>query len=351
MKEPGERTKHRRIDFASSPGFVEILEQLNVSLLASTYSAGKLAVVGRTNEGLAPAFYNFDRPMGVARKTDRLAVGTRHGVWLLRSDGVPAREIEPKGAYDSCYLTRASVFTSDIQIHELAWDADGRLWGVNTLFSCLCGFDEAHSFTPKWKPRFVTATVAEDRCHLNGLAMRDGRPAFVTAHGATDTAAGWREGKESGGVVVDIESGEVVCAGFCMPHSPRYHNGSLWLLNSGEGAVVKLDPRAGTADVVTVLPGYTRGLAFVGNFAFVGLSLIRETSVFGGMPIAERKKQLHCGVGIVDLTAGRCVATLQFLTGIGEVFDLQIVPGSRPFMSGPHPTEDDTTQIWVVPSG
>jgi len=101
---------------------------------------------------------------------------------------------------------------------------------------------------------------------------------------------------------------------------------------------------------VTELPGYARGLALHDRFAFVGLSKIRETSTFGGMPIADRRPELKCGVGVVDLTTGRLVAHLEFVTGVEEIFDVQVVPGARcPALSGPYPTLDSSKPIWTVP--
>ena len=152
----------------------------------------------------------------------------------------------------------------------------GELWAVNTRFSCLATFDGVHSFVPRWRPPFVSALSPDDRCHLNGLAVSGGRPLFVTAHGRTDDANGWREGKVGGGIVIDVPSGEVVLSGLSMPHSPRFVDGRLWLCDSGSGRVLVADPDTGAVETVAELPGFTRGLAFAGRVAFVGLSQVRE---------------------------------------------------------------------------
>ena len=120
----------------------------------------------------------------------------------------------------------------------------GELWVVNTLFSCLCTLDGVHNFVPQWKPRFITAIRAEDRCHLNGLAVVDGRPRYLSALGETDTREGWRPGKATGGCLIDIASGEAVVRGLCMPHSPRVHDGQLMFLESGRGRLVRADQSA-----------------------------------------------------------------------------------------------------------
>jgi uncharacterized protein (TIGR03032 family) len=180
--------------------------------------------------------------------------------------------------------------------------------------------------------------------------MADGAPKYVTALGETDTPQGWRADKVHGGCLIDVASGQTVARGFAMPHSPRVHSGRVWMLHSGAGQLVLIDPGNGKAQTVAQLPGYTRGLALYDQYAFVGLSKIRETSTFGGMPIAARRPELKCGVGVVDLTTGRLAAHLEFLTGVEEIFDVQVVPGARcPALSGPYASLDGAAPIWTVP--
>ncbi len=222
------------------------------------------------------------------------------------------------------------------------------LWIVNTLFSCLAGLDERYSFVPRWRPSFVSALAAQDRCHLNGLAMRDGAPAFVTVFARTDVPGGWREAPVDSGAVLDVASGEAVTTGLTMPHSPRWHDGELFVLNSGFGRLERVDLATGRREVVALFPGYARGLALHGGLAFVGLSRIRETAVFGGAPIAAYHDQLTCGVGVVDLRTGATVATLQFADVVDEVFDVQAVPGARCPTLGSAAESGD--EVWLLPA-
>jgi len=285
----------------------------------------------------------------MAVKPDAVAVAARAQVWFLQSSPDLAPRVEPAGQHDACFLTRSSHFTGEVQAHELAWAGD-ELWLVNTAFGCLCTLDGRHSFVPRWRPPFISALAAEDRCHLNGLAMAADRPAYVTALAETDTPQGWRANKVNSGCLIDVASGQTVARGFAMPHSPRVHAGRVWMLHSGAGQLVLIDPMSGKAQTVAELPGYTRGLALYDRFAFVGLSKIRETSTFGGMPIADRRAELKCGVGVVDLTTGRLAAHLEFVTGVEEIFDVQVVPGARcPTLSGPYAGLDNAAPIWVVP--
>jgi uncharacterized protein (TIGR03032 family) len=326
-----------------------LLSHLGVSLLVSTYQAGKVVAVGVSEGELTLSYHNFERAMGMAVKPDGIAIGARAQVWFLRSAPDLASRVEPVGRHDGCFLTRSSHFTGEIQAHELAWAGD-ELWLVNTAFGCLCTLDEQHSFVPRWRPPFLTALAADDRCHLNGLAMQGAVPKYVTALSETDTPQGWRPHKATSGCLIDVASGQTVARGFAMPHSPRVDHGRVWLLHSGAGQLVLVDPASGKAETVTELPGYTRGLALYDRFAFVGLSKIRETSTFGGMPIAERRPELKCGVGVVDLATGRLAAHLEFLSGVEEIFDVQVMPGVRfPVLSGPYPSLDAGAPIWTVP--
>jgi uncharacterized protein (TIGR03032 family) len=347
---PGdERRPLREVRYEHSLNLARLLTQLRTSLLITTYQAGKLVVVGADQGQLGLSFHNFERAMGLAARTDRIALGTNSAVWFLRAAPDLAPQIAPVGHHDGCFLARSAHFTGEIQGHEMAWSGD-ELWIVNTAFSCLCTLDDRHSFVPRWRPPFITALVAEDRCHLNGLAMADGQPKYVTALSQTDSPQGWRAGRATGGCLVDVPSGVTIARGFAMPHSPRVHQDRVYLLDSGRGRLVTVDPATGTWETVAELPGYTRGLALIGPLAFVGLSKIRETSTFGGVPIAERRDELKCGVAIVELATGRCVSVLEFHAGVDEIFDVQVLPGiGMPAISGPFAVQDSGQPIWVVP--
>jgi uncharacterized protein (TIGR03032 family) len=342
----------REVRYEVSRDFVPILAQAGISLLVSTYQAGKLVVVGAGRGELTLAFHNFEQAMGLALSPAMLAVGTRNQVWLLAREAGMASQLPGNVAHDDCYLARRSHFTGQIHIHELAWGgADGgELWLVNTLFSCLATLDDRHSFVPRWRPKFITGLAAQDRCHLNGLAMEGGRPKYVTAMSETDTPQGWRPTKIHSGCVIDVASGETIARGLAMPHSPRLAGGRLWVLNSGLGDISYVEPDSGQIVSVEQVPGYTRGLAFHGPLAFVGMSRIRETSTFGGVPIAERRDELRCGVAVIDMRQGKAVAYIEFKSGVEEIFAVEVVPNARcPFISGPSPTDDDTSAVWMVP--
>jgi uncharacterized protein (TIGR03032 family) len=335
--------------YTQTDSFAPLLRELGASLLVSTYQANKLLAIRAAGNGLSTLVRTFDRPMGLAADARRIALGTRDRVWFLRNTPDIAPRVEPAGQHDACFLPRSCHVTGDIGIHELAWAAD-ELWMVNTRFSCLCTLDPDYSFVPRWRPPFISALAAEDRCHLNGLAVVDGRVSFVSALGETDTKDGWRANKPQGGCLMDVSSGEIISRGLSMPHSPRWHDGRLWLLESGTGQLVLVDPAGGRGQRVVELPGFARGLALNGPYAFVGLSKIRKTSAMDGVPLAERREQLKCGVAAVDLRSSAIIAFLEFQTAVEEIFDVQLLPGLRfPELIG---FQQETIQhTFVVPPG
>lgn len=348
--EPASQTtsSERAINYSHSNNWADTLAELKISILVSTYQAEKVIVLGSQNDRPHLAFHNYQSPMGIAidSSQSRFAVATRDKVWFANNEVGVGRQLPQPTTV--CFATRSAHLTGDVQAHQLAWAGDD-LWIVNTRFSCLCTLDDRHSFVPRWKPAFVDDLVGEDRCHLNGLAMYGDRPKFVTALAETNVAEGWRPLKEDAGCLIDVESHEVVARGFAMPHSPVVSDGSLFLLNSGEGTLVHVT-NDGRVVEVGRFPGYTRGLAVFQDVAIVGLSKIRETSTFGGLPISARRPELKCGIALMSLTSGKLLSQFEFKTGIDEIFDVAVIArGDLPTIHGPHATQEGRDSMWIIP--
>ncbi len=314
----------------STRTFAQTLAGAGCSVTVSTYQTGKLVTARASPDGaLNTHFRDVDKPMGIASAPGRLALGTRTEVWDLHDMPAAARDGE-----DACYLLRNRHVTGDVAVHDLAF-AGGELWLVATAFSCLATLDAEHSIVPRWTPPQITELADEDRCHLNGLAVRDDRPAYVTALGTGDTKGSWRDTRAGGGVLLDVASREPIVTGLSMPHSPRWHGGRLYVLESGRGTLATVDLATGTLETVAELPGFTRGLDFIGDLALIGLSQIRETSTFGGLPLAARLRERQSGVWMVDLRTGSIVGFLRFEDLVQEVFDVAVLPHRFPEVAEP----------------
>jgi uncharacterized protein (TIGR03032 family) len=298
------------------------------SVLVSTYQTGRLLVLRERDGELNTHFRSFESPMGIAYRDGRLAMGTKSQVWTFSSMPRLAAKLEPEGRHDAAFVPRTVQFTGDIRVHDIAW-AQGELWAVATRFSTLVTFDGQNSFVPRWRPPFISALAPEDRCHLNGLCVVDDRVRYVTLLGTSDEAGGWRPTKAHGGAIMDVDTDEYVATGLSMPHSPRWHDGRLWVLESGEGGLCTVDTTTGEVTTIARLPGFTRGLAFAGKYALVGLSEVREANTFGGLPLTARLENRECGVWIVDTETGETMGYLRFDDVVQEIFDVQLLPGIR----------------------
>lgn len=308
--------------------FSAILDRLESSLLVSTYRGDQLVCLRTRRDAVNTHFRGFDRPMGIAANGDRLALATAAEVWDFRDPPDLAPQIPPEGAHDACYVPCNRHRTGDVDIHEIAY-AEGELWVVATAFSCLATIDATHSIVPRWIPSFVSGLEPDDRCHLNGLAVVDDRVRFVTALGETDTADGWRPGRATGGCLIDVESSESVLRGLSLPHSPRWHDGRLWFLESGQGSLCVADLEQGGYETVARLPGFTRGLALAGSLAFVGVSRLRKSEDASRLPLEDRLDRQSCGVWVVNLETGKVDALLRFEELVQEVFEVTLLEGVR----------------------
>lgn len=339
------------VDYCHATGLTALLDRLGLALLLSTYQAGQVVSIGSHAGGLQLDFCRFDQPMGLARTSSGVAVGCRQSIWTLPANREIAARLAPEGEHDIAFLARTCHHSGPLLGHDLAWDGQ-RLWLVNTQFNGLVTIETPWSFVPRWLPPFISGWVPEDRCHLNGLALaEDGsRPLWVTALAESDRDQGWRDDRIGGGCLVHVPSGDVVLRGLAMPHSPRLYRGVLHLLDSGRGQLLRFDVASGRPQVVAQLPGFTRGLDCFAGHAFVGLSRIRESAVFGGLPLQQGGQRLECGLAVVDLASGELVAHLWFGSGVEEVFAVLALPGYRhPALVGPEGGGDAGQTVWMVP--
>lgn len=325
------------LEISTSRQFSAWLAEQQVSLAFTTYQAGKVFLIGVQPNGQLSIFERtFNRCMGLFAHGSSLFMSSLYQLWRFEN-ALETGQLHQ--GYDHLYVPQVGYVTGDLDIHDIAVDRDGQLIFVNTLFSCLATVCDRTSFLPVWRPPFITRLAAEDRCHLNGLALRDGQARYVTTVSQSDVTEGWRDRRHSGGGIIDILNNEFVISGLSMPHSPRWYQDKLWVLNSGTGELGFINLENGTFQPITFCPGYLRGLAFYGDFAIVGLSKPRENKTFTGLSLnqilQDKDVEPRCGLLIIDLRTGDIVHSLTLEGIVTEMYDVAVLPGvQRPMAIG-----------------
>lgn len=342
------------VRISCSRGFAAWLTRHGASLAFTSYQSGRLYLVGAGPDGKLSFNERFlSRAMGMWADEQRILVSTEFQLW--RFENVLASGQQQENGCDKFYVPRVAHTTGDIDVHEIEVLPDGRILFVNTMFSCLAFLSATHSFKPFWTPPFISRLAAEDRCHLNGLALQDGEPAYVTAISRSDVVNGWRERRAEGGCIIDVRSNEIIIDDLSMPHSPRWHDGELWVLNSGTGYLGIVDTVSGKFEPRVFCPGFLRGLAFHDGHAVVGLSLPRD-GTFSGLQLdkelRKRDAEAWCGVQVIDLKSGDIVEWIKLDGSVSELFSVCIIPGVRQPMSLGFLTDEIKSTISIeLPQG
>lgn len=312
----------------ATPEFASHLAAMGCSIAITTYQAGKLILISTDeNHTIRQLPRDFKRAMGLAIAEGRMAIAADNEVVVLSNArdlavGYPSKP----GFYDDFFVPRAVYYTGSIDIHDLGWNRHGQLCAVNTLFSCLAYINDQFSFTPFWHPPFIPSMSSEDYCHLNGMAMVDDLPRYVTMFGQTGTPKGWRDNILDGGLIMDIRTNQIVMKGLSMPHSPRWINNELYCLESAKGELIRVDVNTGISEVVTRHNGFVRGLAHLGDYLVVGLSKIRTSTSGRKLPVSNGV--LTCGLDLVHLPTRQIVGSMTYHTSVEEIYDVQLLPQS-----------------------
>ncbi len=324
------------LEINTSVGFNAWLDDQNCSIAFTTYQAGKIFFVGLQPDGRLSIFERtFDRSMGLWIENSTLYLSSLYQIWSFHNALQPGEFFD---GYDCLFVPQSSYVTGDLDIHDMVVDKSNQLVFANTLFNSLATVSDSHSFTPLWKPSFILDLAAEDRCHLNGIALREGEVRYVTMVGQSNKAKGWRDLRQSGGCVVDILNNQVIASGLSMPHSPRWYQNRLWLLNSGTGEFGYIDRKKGTFEPIVFCPGYLRGCAFYNHYVVIGLSQSRNQT-FSGLLLDEKLHQANieamCGLIVIDLKKGEIVQCLRIDGVVKELYDVSVIPGiKRPMAIG-----------------
>ncbi|MCC7265029.1 MAG: TIGR03032 family protein [Candidatus Latescibacteria bacterium] len=326
-----------KFELTSSRQLPQWLAEQRLSLAFTTYQAGKLFLIGLTPQGRLSIFERtFNRCMGLAGDGQTLWMSTLYQLWRLENTLPPGQLAE---GYDCFYIPRTAYTTGDLDIHDIGLGPEGKPVFVATLFGCVATLSETHSIRPLWKPPFISRLAAEDRCHLHGLAMEGGRPRYASAVSSSDVADGWRDRRRDGGLVIDIDTDEIVLTGLSMPHSPRLVDGVLYLADSGTGRFGRVDLAKGAFEEIAFCPGYIRGLTIHRHFAVVGLSMPRNNKTFSDLALdgelKRRNVEPRCGLLVIDLRSGDIVHWIRLEGVVQELYDVVVLPGvTRPMALG-----------------
>ena len=316
------------VEWAARGDIVAVLERLCASLVLSTMP-GLVIMLGAADGALTVSATPVVQPIGLAAANGRIAVASARMITVFADvPRLAPHHPERPGYYDAFFVPRTIHFTGECSMHDMVF-AGSALIGANTKYSCVCRVDGEFSFTPVWRPSFITELKPEDRCHLNGFAAEDGQLRYVTALARTDCEEGWRALPDTSGLLIDAATNTVLSDGLCMPHSPRLVGKTLYLLNGGEGELLRVDRRTGTIEIVTRVPGFAHGLCHQSGVLFVGMSQNRASRRSNPPPIATRLPSLTSGVAAVDEQTGRILGAIEFRAGVSEIYDLRILPGIR----------------------
>ena len=253
----------------ASAGFLQAMHNAGGSLLITSRSQHRVAIVSVTAGGCIAFISSAPGPMGAAVHGSALALGTAEGIRIYQNVAQPEAE--------ATYIPAAMHYTGRTSVHEVAWGKDDHLWFVNTRFSALCTVDMLSQFRARWRPSFVPDFGGEDCCHLNGMAMADGMPALVTALGEAGDRDGWRRTAPDGGILMRVDH-EILRRGLSLPHSPTMRDGKVWVLEAGRGRIFSMTPEGRDETEICRLDGIVRGLAFSAADFFIGLSRPRLSS-------------------------------------------------------------------------
>lgn len=312
-----------------SPNLPELLGQLDCSLALTTYQAGKLVLVsGVEDERLVQLPRSFRRAMALARSGSRLAVATLDSVIVYANDPrLAARYPKQPDTYDSLFVPRLRYYTGNIDNHGLAWGTEG-LYTVNTAFNAIGLLGDEYSFRPTWTPPWMEKPEPGDRSHVNGFALVDGKPKWITALGQGTEPGAWRKTIPGGGVLLDTDSGEIVAGDLQMPHSPRIVGDGLFILESATGELSRIDTSTGQKDSVARMDGFVRGMSVWRDHLFVAFSKLRKnSSTFRDLPIADKAKA--AGIAVIHAPSGATVAWMRYNQTVDEIFDVEVLPGLR----------------------
>lgn len=315
--------------FTYTAQLAAMLKKLKFSIAITTYQAGKVIFISPLDDITFTSLpRSFSKPMGMDIVGDKLVIATKDEVILFENSKDLAKHYPAKqNTYDTLYIPRITFYTGNVDMHDIAFGTDG-IWAINTSFSCLCKVNGNFNFVPVWKPPFISALVSEDRCHLNGLVLKEGKPKYVTGLGQTDTAKGWKDQIVTGGFLMDIETNECLLENLPMPHSPLLYKGDLYLLLSASSELIKVNVQSKTYEVIIKLDGFCRGLDIQNDLVIIGVSKIRKSSsTFEKLSFSETID--FAGLKFFHLPTKSLVGDINYQCNVEEIYEVKIMADTQ----------------------
>jgi len=218
-----------------------------------------------------------------------------------------------------------SYKTGKILCHEIYSSCPESIYFISTRYSAIGRLYREHITPCFWKPPFITEFIGEDLCHMNGLGVSNGQPEVISCLAGTNFTRGWRLFPANSGLLINIKTNKIICSGLTLPHSPRMVGESIYFLQSGLSCLSVLDTNTCDLQSITELPGFARGLAIIGKYAIIGISVIRNSNLWESLPVKVKYPTSIQSIVIVDLVKGVIISTFVLPGEFYEIFDIQII--------------------------
>jgi uncharacterized protein (TIGR03032 family) len=308
------------------------MQDEGISITVSSYQTHQVYTIGLNDTNNVTIWYSsLARVMGLHyNKTLKSLVCSNIGN-IIRFENKGKWKTQ-YGEFDANFVPKTTYHSADTDVHDVCQTNDGEIYYCSALFSCICQPHPSKSFKVYWMPPWIDKLAAEDRCHLNGLCLVDDKPRYVTSTCQGNTSGSWKDIKGKG-VVYDIVENKVVCENLINPHSPRWHKGKLWLLESGTGYFGYVDLEKKKFVQCCFIPTFLRGMSLNGDFAIVCGSYDRHDSAFGDLPLGkalqEKGLTSKCGIWIINTERCDICHYLYFENPVKELYDVTVIDAKR----------------------
>jgi uncharacterized protein (TIGR03032 family) len=337
------------LEYSADSSFIELLSNLNISLILSREYEHLLVGLSAQDGRLRQSHQVIPHPTGLAVSPDKeslFVASTRNPnqIWEFKPClGHLSRKKSPfdvpTDSFRSLLPFRTRFLPGAQYIHDIAFIGK-RLYANSVSQNAIIEIDFESSSANNhivWWPKSIEDEESKPDYSINYLQLNsiaagvDLESSYFSASCAKPgpTLPGSLEFEvDKRGVVFQGKSRDVIATGLTRPHSARFYQGNLWIDNSGYGEVGLI--KDGQFQAKFKLPGWTRGLCFVKNVMFVGVS--RVLSKFSSYaPGIKNQSNIECSVYAIDLTTEAQIGSIRWPAGNQifaiEAIDVRYTPG------------------------